>query len=122
VTRGSVTSYRRALGALLLGAALCALTLFPHATPAADGVTIPIANYAFGDGTLTVPAGTTVTWVNNDEDGHTTTSDTGLWDSSELAPGATFAFTFTDPGTYPYSCLDHPGMTGAIVVTVVDPE
>jgi plastocyanin len=117
VTRHSRHSYHRIFGALLIGAALCALLLFPHATPAADGVTIPIANYAFGDGTLTIPAGTTVTWINNDEDGHTTTSDTGLWDSGELASGTTFAFTFADPGTYPYSCLDHPGMVGTIVVT-----
>lgn len=121
VNRCSVISYRRLLGALLIGAALGALTLFPHATPAADGVTISIENYAFGEGTLTIPAGTTVTWVNNDVDGHTTTSDTGLWDSGEMPQGATASFTFTDPGTYPYSCLDHPGMVGTIIVTEADP-
>lgn len=110
-------SYRRLCGALLLGAALCALMLFPHATPAADAVTIPIENYAFGDGTLTIPAGTTVTWVNKDQDNHTTTSDTGLWDSGEMPTDATANFTFTDPGTYTYACLDHPGMVGTIIVT-----
>jgi plastocyanin len=112
-----VTANRRLFGALLLGVALCALVFFPHPAPAADGVTVAIGNFAFADGTLTIPAGTTVTWVNNDQDGHTTTSDTGLWDSGELPQSATFAFTFTTPGTYPYSCLDHPGMVGTVIVT-----
>ena len=117
MTTFSRMTSRRLIGALLIGVALCALTLFPHPAPAADAVTIPIANYAFGDGTLTIQAGTTVTWVNTDQDGHTTTSDSGLWDSGEMPTDATFSFTFADPGTYPYSCMDHPGMVGTIIVT-----
>jgi plastocyanin len=64
---------------------------------------------------LTVPVGTTVTWGNNDNTGHTTTSDSNLWNVS-LAPGATGSFTFTTPGTYAYHCTIHSFMKGTIVV------
>jgi plastocyanin len=111
---------RRLLIAILIGAALGALALFPHATPAADGVTIPISDYAFDSGTVTIQAGTTVTWINRDADGHTTTSDTGIWDSGEMAQGDTYSFTFNDAGTFTYACMDHPSMVGTIIVTPAD--
>jgi plastocyanin len=50
---------------------------------------------------------------------HTTTSDNGdpaSWNQT-LAPGATFSFTFTKPGTYTYHCAIHAFMTGTIIVT-----
>jgi len=65
----------------------------------------------------TVKAGTTVTWVNNDDATHSVTSTGGLFDSGPLPPGASFSYTFTRPGTYAYACTYHPWMTGIIVVT-----
>jgi plastocyanin len=65
---------------------------------------------------LTVAAGTTVTFGNNDGVVHTTTSDTGLWDSQSLNSGKTFERRFDTPGTYTYHCTIHPFMTGTIVV------
>jgi plastocyanin len=42
----------------------------------------------------------------------------GLWDSGDLAPGASYSATFTRPGTYYYYCRHHTNdkMQGAIVV------
>lgn len=78
---------------------------------------VSIEALAFGPAELTVAAGTTVTWT-NDEAGipHTTTSDDGVWDSGTLQPGGSFSFTFDEPGSYPYSCTIHPSMSGTIVV------
>jgi hypothetical protein len=66
--------------------------------------------------TLTIRAGTTVTWVNNDDDLHTVTSTQGLFASPGLDHGDTFAYRFTAPGMYPYFCALHPHMQGTIIV------
>ncbi len=83
---------------------------------------IAIRNFAFRPAVITVPAGATVTWVNCEDQGvepHTTTSDTtGIWDSSDLSPGARYSHRFPAPGTFPYHCVPHEllGMVGRIVV------
>ena len=70
---------------------------------------------------LTVARGTTVVWRWSFNQCHSTTSDTGVWDSGILREaGATFSFRFDNPGTYHYHCkLNHgwiePG--GTVIVT-----
>jgi plastocyanin len=76
-----------------------------------------IQGMTFSPSTLTVSAGTTVTWTNKDAISHTVTSDTGLFDSGTLAANGTFNFTFMTEGTYTYHCKIHPGMTASVVVT-----
>src|SRR5881397_3691714 len=72
----------------------------------------------FSPSNLTVKVGKTVTWVNKDTVTHTVTSDgSSMFDSGFMPTGATFQFTFTTAGTYPYYCTVHPFMKGAIVVT-----
>jgi plastocyanin len=67
---------------------------------------------------LEVAAGTTVIWTNTSEVAHTVTGDDLEFDDSGIIdPGQTFAYTFTEPGTYTYHCSPHPYMTGVIVVT-----
>jgi plastocyanin len=83
---------------------------------AAEITQIEIKNFAFNPQTVTIPAGTKMTWVNNDNTTHTVTSDTGAFDSQSIPPGGTFNFTFTRAGTYNYHCSIHPTMTGAIIV------
>ncbi len=78
--------------------------------------TVSIASVAFSTPSLTIAAGDTVTWVNNDAAVHNVTADDGSWSSGLLTAGASFSHTFTDPGVYTYSCTLHPGMTGTIVV------
>jgi plastocyanin len=66
---------------------------------------------------LTVPAGTTVRWINHGEHKHTITSDSGDWGSKELGAESFYFYTFSRPGTYTYHCEVHPAeMRGTIVV------
>ena len=70
----------------------------------------------FSPTTLNTTVGTTVTWTNADSQTHQTVSDTGVWNGGDVAPTRTFSFTFATPGSYPYKCLLHPGMSGTVVV------
>jgi plastocyanin len=78
--------------------------------------TVNISGFAFSPQTLTVSKGTTVTWTNNDSTTHTVTSDSGVWDSGNIAPGKTFSSAFNQTGTFPYHCKIHSSMTAKIVV------
>ena len=85
-------------------------------------VDIQIHNFAFDKNFVTVGIGTRrlsgawIHWINNDPVVHTITSDTGLFDSGNIASGGDFYFTFTVAGTYTYHCAIHPSMTGTITV------
>lgn len=66
---------------------------------------------------LTIEAGTTVTWTNDDPGMmHTVTSADGVFDSGFLAEGDTWSFTFDEPGEFEYFCSPHPWMRAKIVV------
>jgi plastocyanin len=85
-------------------------------------VVVAMRDFAFQPDSITVPVGTTVTWVNCEDQGvepHTTTSDTtGIWGSSEFGPGGRFSHRFPAAGAFPYHCIPHRsfGMIGRIVV------
>jgi len=78
--------------------------------------TVEIRNNAFIPAQLNVAPGTTVTFVNRDSVPHTATSDNKLFDSGELAPGASYPVVFDGAGTVTYHCKLHPEMRGSIVV------
>jgi plastocyanin len=89
----------------------------PSEAPAAGGGdAVTIANFAFGPASLSVAAGTTVTWTNEDTTAHTATADDGSFDSSSIAPGATFSQAFDTAGTFAYHCSIRPNMTATIEV------
>jgi plastocyanin len=69
--------------------------------------------------TVTVPAGTTVQWVNRGNNAHTISSADGLWDSGTLLHGESTGVVLSTPGTYRYLCRQHvlQGMGGTIIVT-----
>ena len=77
---------------------------------------VKIDNFSFGPTTLTVAAGSTVTWVNRDDIPHTVVSTDGVFKSKVLDTDEKFSYTFTKPGTYAYFCSIHPKMTGQIEV------
>ena len=79
--------------------------------------TVSIADFSFSPASLTIEAGTTVTWVNNGAAPHTATGDGGSFDTGQIAAGGSAGITFDTPGTYTYICSIHPQMTGTIVVT-----
>ena len=85
-------------------------------------VVVMIVDYAFYPANITVPKGTTVTWINMDFVSHTVTSGspqspTNVFDSQELSRMQSFSYTFTSTGVYPYFCDTHPEMVGTITVT-----
>src|SRR5437763_10298438 len=63
---------------------------------------IVIDNFAFAPVTLTIAAGTPVTWLNRDEEPHTVmgTDPQAPFKSPGLDTDDTFTFTFAKPGTY----------------------
>jgi plastocyanin len=90
--------------------------------PAASADAVSINGFAFAPDALTVPAGTTLTWTNDEDSLHTVTSGTpaapsGLFDSGEIDTGIDFAFTFAEEGAYPFFCTRHDFMTGVVTVT-----
>ena len=89
----------------------------PSAAHQDEAVAVQVVDFAFEPGTLTVPAGATVTWTNAGSRPHTVTADDGSFDSGRLDPGEQFSQTFDQPGTFAYHCGFHPEMQGEIVVT-----
>ena len=71
---------------------------------------------AFTPSTITVTAGTTVKWTNDDGVNHTVTSNTGIFNSGTIGNNGTYSYTFSAAGTYLYHCALHAGMTGTVVV------
>ncbi len=77
---------------------------------------VKIDNFTFNPPKITIKAGTTVTWTNEDDIPHTVTSSKLVFKSKALDTGDGYSFTFATPGTYAYFCSLHPHMTGSIVV------
>lgn len=89
--------------------------------PVATGATIPVSiqNFTYEPATITALAGDTVVFTNNDPVPHTVTQDPvgSGFQSAPIASGTTFELTIDEPGTYPFFCEFHPGMTGVIVAS-----
>lgn len=77
---------------------------------------VVIRSFTFGPPEVRVRAGERVTWLNCDQEPHTSTGDNGEWASPLLAAGDGFTQTFTAVGTFDYHCEPHPFMTGRVVV------
>ncbi|MBB5161996.1 cupredoxin family copper-binding protein [Mycobacterium sp. AZCC_0083] len=85
----------------------------PHGSNAVN-----ISNFTFAPASLTIPAGSTVTWTNKDEEPHTVVSSDGsTFHSPGMDTGGTYSFTFKNTGTFEYICSIHPMMHGTVVVT-----
>jgi plastocyanin len=76
---------------------------------------------AFAPATLTVTAGTTVTWKNEDDSPHRIGDKNGAFKSAALDTDDTFSHTFAAPGEYPYICTIHPYMVGKVIVKPAGP-
>lgn len=106
---------------ILLAAVFVAgpVTVLP--APAAQAATthqVVMSGYAFAPRSLTITAGDTVTWSNQDQAPHDvkTTSGPAPIHSPMLNKGGSWSHTFTAAGTYGYLCTVHPGMTAQLVV------
>lgn len=121
---------RRLPACLALAVALCLLpacaddqeSLSAQTVPGAD-VTVSIQDSpesvgVFTPQTVHIRPGQTVGWLNASGDYHTVTFEvpSAPRSSGGFGHGATFRARFPRPGTYPYRCLYHDGMTGQVVV------
>ncbi len=88
-------------------------------TPAGETVWISMLDDRFDPTTITIKAGTTVIWINRGADWHSVASFDRSFESQQVAPGESFAYTFTVPGVYKFICKHHArqGMFGTIIVT-----
>lgn len=77
---------------------------------------VEIVDSKYAPPELVVAPGTTVRWINRDEETHTVTSATESFKSGGLNLGDEYTHTFTAPGVYPYTCALHDFMQGTIVV------
>ena len=101
------------LTAVLVGSSGCSAA---KTTAAVSGNSVNISNFTFVPGTLTVNAGTTVTWTNSDSADHHVASDTGVFDGGVMSANSSYSFTFNNTGTFPYHCAIHTYMKGTIIV------
>jgi plastocyanin len=81
-----------------------------------ESAVVTIDKFTFAPQRVTVKAGTTVTWSNNDDTPHVVASSTKSFRSKALDTDDKFSFTFNTAGVYEYFCSLHPHMTGTIVV------
>lgn len=90
----------------------------PSPTVASGTVTIEMSEDFFTPQVIEVAVGTTVVWRNVGEEDHDVHAKDGSFSSSMLGPGASFSYTFTKSGTYPYFCAPHvgDGMVGEVDV------
>ena len=123
-----MTAMRR-LPALLVPAALAAAIVLAgcgsgddgggagaEAAPVTGVTRVAAKDNKFTPPAIQVPAGTEVTWTFKDRFvPHDVKADG--FSSGEPQRSGTFAHTFDQPGTYPYRCTVHDGMTGRVVVT-----
>jgi hypothetical protein len=80
-----------------------------------------VLEYLFTPSQIYIREGGMVRWRNIGSLAHTSTSDTGVWDSGLINPGGTFEITLNTPGVYHYHCAIHPQMTGIINVRPCPP-
>jgi plastocyanin len=101
---------------LAVGVFVAAAASLPASSASDPNTKVEIDDFAFSPQQITVRAGTTVMWTNEDDAPHTVASSTKLFKSNALDTDASFSFTFTTPGVYEYFCSLHPHMTGTVVV------
>ena len=114
--RSSLLLPLAAAGLLAVVAPLVGLGVVrPTAVRAATHV-VSITDGAFSPATLTIAAGDTVTWRNDDDRPHTVTAGDGSFDSGNLDPGQTFTMTFASARSVGYVCAYHDDMTATLTV------
>ena len=123
-----------AAGLLVLALSACGSDDTSTATPAAPGAEgstaaaggagaatdkVQVKDFAYKPQSITVKAGTAVTWSFDDDSLHNVEGVGGseLKKSPDFKDGAPHSFTFTKAGTNAYRCSIHNYMTGTVVVT-----
>jgi plastocyanin len=77
---------------------------------------VSVVDNAFNPSCAQVTPGSIVTWTFNGTGHNVTFSNSSLGGSGNQSPGATYTKTFPTAGTFTYSCTNHAGMTGSVLV------
>ena len=73
---------------------------------------------SFSPSTLSVSAGSTITFVNSDNSVHSIrTLDSTTIRTNDLAPGTSFIFKKDTTGVFNYHCPHHPTVQGTFILT-----
>ncbi len=111
---------RRLIRMAVLAVAVVSFGLPARTAPAASVETkatkVSIVNFQFTPAEVTIAAGESVTWVNDDGAPHGLEYHDGSAGNDLLLPGASYNRRFDQPGTYDYNCSVHPYMTGRVIV------
>lgn len=107
------TAFAVSIGPAMLMAALASVFTVAQAQ---DANVVMIKNFMFSPMSLSIKAGSTVTWKNQDDEPHTVVSEAGLFRSSALDQSDTYQFRFEKPGVYTIFCGIHPHMKASITV------
>ncbi len=113
--RLSLTHKARLTRWVLVGLVACAFGSSPPVL-ASNVTNVSIGDFFFSPTAVTIKVNDQVKWTWIGSVGHTSTSNTGLWDSGVKGNGSTFVTTFAASGSFPYHCTVHPFMTGGITV------
>jgi plastocyanin len=103
-------------------ASMITINLATTSPSVAAGQTATIVNDAqtvgrYVPSTIRLKVGQSVIFKNVSDATHTVTADNGTFDSGNIAQGASWRFTATKAGTFPYHCIYHPLMHGTIIVS-----
>ena len=85
-------------------------------TAPATSASVSMAGRSFSPSTVTIAAGGSVTFSNDDDRAHTVTATDGAFNSGTISEGGSWKRTFKGAGTFSYLCAIHPEMTGKVVV------
>jgi plastocyanin len=96
-------------------------TLVAAPASAVTTKTVSIKRSSFSPSTISITAGDTIRWRNDDTRDHQVVSTTGTFASPVLRPGRTYSFTFEVAGTYRYRDALVPTSTGTIRVAGAPP-
>src|SRR5258706_5860810 len=105
---------------LVISTAIIITACYKHNGDYNNGVTsytITMKNSAFTPATITVAAGSKVTWMNDDNMVHTVTTSDASLNSGDIAVGSSYSKTFSSAGTYNYYDTHNTSMTGVLIIT-----
>jgi plastocyanin len=111
-----ITIFRRAFSRSIGVGMLIAVFASFSVVRAQESNAVVIKNFMFSPMSLSIKAGSTVTWKNLDGEPHVVVSDAGLFRSGALDQNDTFRFRFDKPGVYKIFCGIHPNMKETITV------
>ncbi len=111
-----IKSRREFLTLTACAATIPALAIKARADGHATTHTVRITNFTFEPANLTINAGDSVTFINEDSAPHTATADNGAFDTGTLQRGQSATLTFNGAASFPYFCAIHPSMRGSLTV------